>query len=56
MRAMVRVATAEWGYQVDFTNVELMDAADGPWEPMVEGFGEVFLAPDFSVIEAAIGP
>ncbi len=56
IRATFAVASAEWGYQVDFTDVQCIGAATGQWEPVAEGFGRVFLSWGHDVVRIEAGP
>lgn len=56
LRATFTIASAEWGFQVNFANVECNSGAHGTWARVPEGFGEVFLSRDLDVIQASIGP
>lgn len=56
LRASFTVSSAEWGYQVDFTDVQCITDAGDRWERVSEGFGEVLLSEGFDVIKASIGP
>jgi hypothetical protein len=55
-RATFAVSSAEWGYQVDFTDVYCVAETGGRWERVPEGFGEVFLSKELDVLRACVGP
>jgi hypothetical protein len=48
------IAEADWGFQVQFTKIEMKK--DGKWDSAVEGFGEVFLSKSLSRIQIDYGP
>jgi hypothetical protein len=54
VRGQFSIATADWGYQIDFSKIETKQ--DGKWTPAVEGFGEVFLSTRLSRIQIDYGP
>ena len=56
LRGTFTVAAADWGYQVDFEDLQSVADAGDQWEQVSEGFGEVFLSKDFLVIRADVGP
>lgn len=56
VRATFAVASADWEFQVNFSNVECDSDAHWTWARVPEGFGEVFLSQDLCVIQASISP
>lgn len=56
IRGDFSVASADWGYQVNVQNLARSSTDTAHWEPVSEGFGEVFLTPNLDVIQADIGP
>ena len=56
VRATLTVASADWGFQVNFTDVQCDSNARGQWDRVPEGFGEIFLSQDLYVIQANVGP
>lgn len=54
IRGEFLIAEADWGFQVQFTRIEVKK--DGKWEPVVEGFGEVFLSKSLNRIQIDYGP
>ena len=55
VRGEFSVARSRTGYQVNFTRLQ-KKAPDGLWAEVVEGFGEVFLAKDLSLVQICLGP
>lgn len=56
VRATFAVASTDWGFQVNFTDVQCNTNSSGNWDSVPEGFGEVFLSQDLCVIQANVGP
>ena len=56
VRATLTVASADWPFQVNFTDVQCNTNSSGNWDWVPEGFGEVFLSQDLCVIQVNIGP
>ncbi len=54
IRGTFSVAQAAWGYQVNFSRLEVNKA--GVWTEVSEGFGEVFLSKGLDKIEVDYGP
>lgn len=54
IRGEFSIVEAEWGFQIQFTKIEMKK--DGKWEAAVEGFGEVFLSKSLSRIQIDYGP
>jgi hypothetical protein len=54
IKGVFSIAEADWGFQVQFTQIEIK--RNGKWEAAVEGFGEVFLDKDLSRIQIDYGP
>ena len=54
IRGAFSIAEADWGYQIDFTKIEIKK--NGKWTEKGEGFGEVFLSKGLNRVQIDYGP